>query len=102
MSQRGLATLGRVCNDHEALSVTGHDEQSVVMLSLENYKALEETAYLLRGPANAKRLRSLLTLSCPLWKTGPWRPGFENFGPVGLDWFPFDAPTGGVPWAMPN
>ena len=26
------------------------------MLSLEDYKALEETAYLLRTPANAKRL----------------------------------------------
>jgi antitoxin YefM len=28
------------------------------MLSLEDYKALEETAYLLRTPANAKRLLS--------------------------------------------
>jgi antitoxin YefM len=26
------------------------------MLSLEDFKALEETAYLLRNPANAKRL----------------------------------------------
>jgi antitoxin YefM len=26
------------------------------MLSLEDYEALEETAYLLRSPANAKRL----------------------------------------------
>jgi antitoxin YefM len=30
----------------------------VVMLSLEDYKALEETAFLLRSPANAKRLLS--------------------------------------------
>lgn len=29
-----------------------------MMLSLEDYKALEETAYLLRTPANAKRLLS--------------------------------------------
>jgi antitoxin YefM len=28
------------------------------MLSLEDYKALEETAYLLRNPATARRLRS--------------------------------------------
>jgi len=28
------------------------------MLSLEDYKALEETAHLLRTPANAKRLLS--------------------------------------------
>ncbi len=52
------STMDRVCNDHEALIITRNGEQSVVMLSLEDYKALEETAYLLRTPANAKRLLS--------------------------------------------
>jgi antitoxin YefM len=52
------STMDRVCNDHEALIITRNREQSVVMLSLEDYKALEETAYLLRTPANAKRLLS--------------------------------------------
>lgn len=51
-------TMDRVCNDHEALIITRNGEQSVVMLSLEDYKALEETAYLLRTPANARRLLS--------------------------------------------
>ena len=50
------STMDRVCNDHEALIITRNGEQSVVMLSLEDYKSLEETAYLLRSPANAKRL----------------------------------------------
>ena len=50
------STMNRVCNDHEALIITRNGDQSVVMLSLEDYKALEETAYLLRSPANAKRL----------------------------------------------
>ena len=50
------STMDRVCDDHEALIITRNGEQSVVMLSLEDYKALEETAYLLRTPANAKRL----------------------------------------------
>ena len=49
-------TMNRVCNDHEALIITRNGEQSVVMLSLEDFQALEETAYLLRNPANAKRL----------------------------------------------
>lgn len=49
-------TMDRVCNDHEALIITRNGEQSVVMLSLEDFQALEETAYLLRSPANAKRL----------------------------------------------
>lgn len=53
-------TMDRVCNDHEALIITRNGEQSVVMLSLEDYKALEETAYLLRTPANAKRLLSAI------------------------------------------
>ncbi len=52
------STMDRVCNDHEAMIITRNGEQSVVMLSLEDYKALEETAYLLRTPANAKRLLS--------------------------------------------
>jgi antitoxin YefM len=49
-------TMDRVCNDHEPIIVTRKGQPSVVMLSLEDYKALEETAYLLRSPANAKRL----------------------------------------------
>ena len=51
-------TMDRVCEDHEPLIVTRNGERSVVMLSLEDYKALEETAYLLRSPANAQRLLS--------------------------------------------
>jgi antitoxin YefM len=50
------SAMDRVCNDHEALIITRNGEQSVVMLSLEDYKAMEETAYLLRTPANVKRL----------------------------------------------
>ncbi len=50
-------TMDRVCNDHEPLIITRNGEQqSVVMLSLEDFKSLEETAYLLRNPTNAKRL----------------------------------------------
>ena len=52
------STMDRVCNDHEALIITRNGEQAVVMISLEDYNALEETAYLLRSPANAKRLLS--------------------------------------------
>ncbi len=55
------STMDRVCNDHEALIITRNGEQAVVMLSLEDFQAMEETAYLLRNPANAKRLISALT-----------------------------------------
>jgi antitoxin YefM len=52
--------MNRVCNDHEALIITRNSEQSVVMLSLEDYNALAETTYLLRNPANTKRLLSAI------------------------------------------
>ena len=53
-------TMERVCNDHEPLIITRNGQQSVVMLSLEDFTALEETAYLLRSPSNAKRLMSAI------------------------------------------
>jgi antitoxin YefM len=48
--------IDRVCDNHETLIITRNGEQSVVMLSLEDYQSLEETAYLLHSPANANRL----------------------------------------------
>lgn len=49
-------TMDRVCDDHEPVIITRNGERSVVLLSLEDFKTLEETSYLLRSPANAKRL----------------------------------------------
>lgn len=49
-------TMDRVCNDHEPLIITRNGQQSVLMLSREDVKALEETAYLLRSPVNTRRL----------------------------------------------
>ena len=54
------STMSRVCNDHEPLIITRNGQQSVVMLSLEDFTALEETAYLLRSPANTKRLMAAI------------------------------------------
>ena len=49
-------TMDRVCEDHAPVIITRKRETSVVMISLEDYQAMEETAYLLRAPANARRL----------------------------------------------
>ncbi len=49
-------TMKKVCKDHEPVIITRQKEESVVMLSLEDFTALEETAYLLRVPKNARRL----------------------------------------------
>ncbi len=50
------STMDKVCTDHAPVVITRNRDQSVVMLSLEDYESLEETAYLLRSPANARRL----------------------------------------------
>ena len=50
------STMDRVCNDHEPLIITRNGDRSVVMVSLDDYQSLEETCYLLRSPANARRL----------------------------------------------
>ena len=50
------STMDRVCDNHDPVIITRNRDQAVVMLSLEDYEALQETAYLFRSPANAKRL----------------------------------------------
>ena len=49
-------TMDRVCDDHEPIIITRNSQQAVVMMSLDDFKALEETSYLLRSPRNARRL----------------------------------------------
>jgi len=50
------STINRVCEDQAPVMITRNRDQAVVMLSLSEYESLQETAYLLRSPANAKRL----------------------------------------------
>lgn len=50
------AALDRAVEDHEVIVVERAKGGAAVLLSLENYEALNETAYLLRSPANARRL----------------------------------------------
>ena len=49
-------TMDKVCDDHAPVIITRKAAKPVVMMSLDDYVALEETAYLLRSPKNARRL----------------------------------------------
>ena len=49
-------TMESVCRDHSPVIITKKTTDSVVLMSLEDYEALEETAYLLRSPKNTRRL----------------------------------------------
>ena len=49
-------TMEQVCDDHAPIAITRKGEGAVVMISMDDYQALEETAYLLRSPKNTRRL----------------------------------------------
>ena len=48
--------MEQVCDDHAPIAITRKGEGAVVMMSMEDYQALEETAYLLLSPKNSRRL----------------------------------------------
>lgn len=54
--QNLAGTMKHVCEDHDPVIVTRKSSESVVIMSLEDYEALKETAYLLQSPKNVKRL----------------------------------------------
>lgn len=48
--------LDDVVNNREEAIITRAGHEPVVIVSLADYESLRETAYLLRSPANARRL----------------------------------------------
>ncbi|WP_104140047.1 MULTISPECIES: type II toxin-antitoxin system Phd/YefM family antitoxin [unclassified Cryobacterium] len=50
------ATLDSVLDDREEVIITRAGRDPVVLVALDDYESLKETAYLLRSPANARRL----------------------------------------------
>jgi antitoxin YefM len=54
------AMMDKVNDDHEPLIVTRAKGRPVVVISLEDYAAMDETAYLLSSPANARALREAI------------------------------------------
>jgi antitoxin YefM len=53
---RYAQVLDDVVNDREEVVITRAGHASVVIMSLEDFESLRETAYLMRSPANARRL----------------------------------------------
>lgn len=61
-ARKNLATvMDEVCENHEQIIITRQKQKSVVMISLEDYNSLEETAYLLKSPKNAQRLNNAVS-----------------------------------------
>lgn len=53
---RYAEVLEAVTNDREEIVITRAGHEPVVMVSLDEYESLRETAHLMRSPANARRL----------------------------------------------
>jgi antitoxin YefM len=54
------ATLDSVIDDREEVVITRAGREPVVIVALSEYETLQETAYLLRSPENARRLVSAI------------------------------------------
>ena len=50
------ATLDEVVENREEVVVTRRGKESVVMVAMDDYESMKETAYLLSSPENARRL----------------------------------------------
>jgi len=59
------AMMDRVNEDHEPVLVTRAKGKPVVMISLEDYEAMDETAYLLASPANRAELLAAIAEDDP-------------------------------------
>ncbi len=53
---RYAEVLSAVADDREEVVITRAGHEPVVIVSLDDYQSLKETAYLLRSPENARRL----------------------------------------------
>lgn len=53
---RYAEVLDSVVNDREEVVITRAGREPVVMVSLEDYESMKETAYLLRSPENSRRV----------------------------------------------
>ena len=54
-------TMDQVCDDHAPVAITRKGQGAVVMISMADYQALEETAYLLRSPKNVRVLMEAIS-----------------------------------------
>ena len=55
--RKNLASmLDKVNNDHRPMLITRQKGEPVVLMSLKDFQAYEETMYLMRSPENMRRL----------------------------------------------
>lgn len=50
------ATMDFIVSNHTPVTITRQNKEAVVMISLEDYRSMQETAYLMQSSNNANRL----------------------------------------------
>ena len=63
LRQHLKSSMDRAADRHEPLIVKRQNGENMILMSLQDYQAIEEIAYLLRSPANAMRLMQSLEQS---------------------------------------
>lgn len=58
--QHLAGAMDSVVENHSPIVITRQNKESVVMISLDDYRSLEETAYLMQSLTNASRLNSAI------------------------------------------
>lgn len=53
-------TIDKVNDDHKPVLITRQNGKPAVLVSLDDFHAYEETAYLMASPKNAKRLNQAI------------------------------------------
>lgn len=60
-TRQNLTTImDKIVDDHIPITITRQNKKSVVMISLEDFRSMEETAYLMQSLNNAQRLNSAI------------------------------------------
>ncbi len=54
------SVLDKVNQDHKPILITRRNGEAAVLMSLEDFKSYDETAYLMASPTNAKRLNQAI------------------------------------------
>ena len=53
-------TIDRVNDDHSPILITRQKGRAAILMSVDDFKSYEETAYLMKSPKNAERLNAAI------------------------------------------
>ncbi|MCK5293737.1 MAG: type II toxin-antitoxin system prevent-host-death family antitoxin [Arcobacteraceae bacterium] len=59
--QNLASTMDIIINNHTPITITRQSKEPIVMISLEDYKSMQETSYLMQSSNNANRLNGAIT-----------------------------------------